>query len=172
MDLIVAVDANWGIGCKGTQNLVVPEDRRHFRDLTAGCTVIAGRKTLLDFPNGKPLKNRRNIILTGDPNFTVEGAETAHSTEELFAMLDEGEKAFVIGGASVYRQLYPYCERAYVTHILASPEADRFFPDLNADDDWLAADISPVYDSASGLQYRFITYENRHVSTLDVRKEL
>ena len=64
MDAIVAVYSDWGIGAKGTQPLVIPADRKHFRDLTQGAAVIVGRKTLGDFPGGRPLKGRHNIVVT------------------------------------------------------------------------------------------------------------
>ena len=158
--IVVAADSNWGIGYKGTQNLVVPEDRRHFRQVTGPGTVIVGRRTLLDFPGGRPLKNRRNIVLTRDTEFKAEGAETAHSVEEALALVASGdpEGVFVCGGESVYRQLLPYCGRAFVTRIDASPEADAHFPNLGKLPDWHLADPGEERESG-GLRYRFQVWE-------------
>ena len=158
LELVVAADADWGIGKNGTQTLVVPEDRRHFREVTGRGTVIVGRKTLADFPGGRPLKNRRNIVLTRDGSFTVEGAETAHSVEEALEKCQQDERVFVIGGESVYRALLPYCRRAHVTRIFARAENDAFFPALDTLPGWRLTDRGEERKSA-GLRYAFQTWE-------------
>ncbi len=161
MDVIVAANIDWGIGYEGTQPLVVPEDRKHFQALTRGGTIIVGRRTLADFPGGRPLKNRRNIIISANPFLSVEGAEVAHSAKEALELTRDDEKVFLCGGASVYKMLLPCCERAYVTRILAEAPADRFFPDLEAVEDWSLAGQSEELASESGVRYRFETYVNR-----------
>ena len=158
LELVVAADADWGIGKNGTQTLIVPEDRRHFREVTGRGTVIVGRKTLADFPGGRPLKNRRNIVLTRDGSFTVEGAETAHSVEEALEKCQQDERVFVIGGESVYRALLPYCRRAHVTRIFARAENDAFFPALDTLPGWRLTDRGEERESA-GLRYAFQTWE-------------
>ena len=158
LELVVAADADWGIGKNGTQTLVVPEDRRHFREVTGRGTVIVGRKTLADFPGGRPLKNRRNIVLTRDSSFAVEGAETAHSVEEALEKCRQDERVFVIGGESVYRALLPYCRRAHVTRIFARAENDAFFPALDTLPGWRLTDRGEERESA-GLRYAFQTWE-------------
>lgn len=158
LELVVAADADWGIGKNGTQTLVVPEDRRHFREVTGRGTVIVGRKTLADFPGGRPLKNRRNIVLTRDGSFAVEGAETAHSVEEALEKCRQDERVFVIGGESVYRALLPYCRRAHVTRIFARAENDAFFPALDTLPGWRLTDRGEERESA-GLRYAFQTWE-------------
>ena len=158
LELVVAADADWGIGKNGTQTLIVPEDRRHFREVTGRGTVIGGRKTLADFPGGRPLKNRRNIVLTRDGSFTVEGAETAHSVEEALEKCRQDERVFVIGGESVYRALLPYCRRAHVTRIFARAENDAFFPALDTLPGWRLTDRGEERESA-GLRYAFQTWE-------------
>ena len=130
MKLIVAVDRSWAIGREGDQLLYLSADLRRFKELTLGGTVILGRKTLATFPGGRPLKGRRNLILSRSPDFAPEGAEVFRSVEELLAAAPED--SFVIGGESVYRALLPYCTTAYVTKIDAAFPADRFFPDLDA----------------------------------------
>ncbi len=155
---VVAADAGWGIGLNGTQTLVVPEDRKHFRSVTGRGTVIVGRRTLLDFPGGRPLKNRRNIVLTRNPDFTVEGGETAHSVEEALTLVSDDEQVFVIGGESVYRALLPYCRRAYVTRIDADAENDAFFPALDSLPGWRLADPGEEREH-DGLRYRFELWE-------------
>ena len=158
LELVVAADADWGIGKNGTQTLIIPEDRRHFREVTGRGTVIVGRKTLADFPGGRPLKNRRNIVLTRDSSFTVEGAETAHSVEEALEKCQQDERVFVIGGESVYRALLPYCRRAHVTRIFARAENDAFFPALDTLPGWRLTDRGEERESV-GLRYAFQTWE-------------
>lgn len=158
LEIVVAANEDWGIGYKGTQTLVIPEDRRHFRQVTGRGTVIVGRKTLLDFPGGKPLKNRRNIVLTRDPGYTAPGAEIAHSAQEALNMCEDDGPVFVIGGESVYRALLPYCSRAHVTRIFASPASDAFFPDLTTLPGWRLADPGETKEH-EGLRYTFQTWE-------------
>ena len=108
MNLIVAVDKNWAIGKDGDQLVYLSEDLKRFKALTTGHPVILGRKTLATFPGGRPLKGRRNLILSRSADFAPEGAEVFSDVETLRAAAPED--AFVIGGASVYRQLLPWCE--------------------------------------------------------------
>lgn len=155
IEAIVAAGRDWGIGKNGTQNVVLHADRKHFRSVTEGCTVIVGRRTLADFPGGKPLPGRRNIVLTrGD--LTVEGAEVAHTAEEAVTLAGDS-RCFLIGGASVYRALLPYCTRIYVTKIDACPPSDSFFPDLDSSPDWEVERESDVMEE-NGVRFRFVDY--------------
>lgn len=157
MEAIVAVYADWGIGDGGTQPVVLHADRRHFREVTEGAAVIVGRKTLADFPGGKPLKGRRNLVVTRQ-EIEIPGAEIVHSTEEALAAAKRYERCFVIGGASVYRQFFPHLDRIFVTKIDLIPHSDSFFPNLDADPDWFCAEEGAWQDE-NGLRYRFCTYE-------------
>ena len=161
MDLIVAVDSNWGIGKGGTQTVVIPEDRKHFRTLTDGGAVIVGHRTLLDFPGGKPLPGRRNIVFSRREDLTVDGATVVHTQGELCAALagEDPGKVFVIGGDSIFKLLLPYCARAYVTKIDAVPESDSFFPNLDALPNWVLEDPGTV-KTHEGINYAFQVYKN------------
>ena len=161
MDIIVAVDQNWGIGYAGTQPVVLPEDRKHFRDLTTGGTVIVGRKTLADFPGGRPLKNRENIIMSTNTALCIAGAKIVSGTGGVFEAVTgkDPRKVFVIGGESVYRELLGYCRYAYVTKILAAFDADRFFPNLDENENWALESEGPLL-TQEGVDYRFLRYEN------------
>ena len=139
MDAIVAVYSDWGIGDGGTQPVVLKADRAHFRQVTEGNAVIVGRKTLSDFPGGRPLKNRFNIVVTRQ-DIRIEGAQVVHSTEEALAAAAEHPRCLVIGGASVYRQFYPHCDRVFLTKIDLAPHSDSFFPNLDADPAWVCTD--------------------------------
>lgn len=156
MDAIVAVYSDWGIGSDGTQPVVLKADRALFRTLTAGSTVIVGRRTLEDFPNGKPLKNRKNIVISRR-NIEIEGAFVAHTVEEAVSLAGD-EPCFVIGGASVFKQFFPVLDRVYVTKIELCPHSDSFFPNLDADDSWFAADGGEDMEE-NGIHYRFMRYE-------------
>lgn len=157
LESIVAVNADWGIGAEGTQNVVLPEDRRHFAAVTGGAAVIVGRRTLADFPGGRPLKGRHNIVVTRR-SVEIEGAEIAHSTEEALALAEKHPRTVVIGGESIYRQFFPYIGRIYVTKIDAAPLSDVFFPDLDRDSGWKCTD--PGEPRSSGeTTYRFCVYE-------------
>ena len=157
MDAIVAVYSDWGIGDGGTQPVVLKADRAHFRQVTEGNAVIVGRKTLSDFPGGRPLKNRFNIVVTRQ-DIRIEGAQVVHSTEEALAAAAEHPRCLVIGGASVYRQFYPHCDRVFLTKIDLAPHSDSFFPNLDADPCWQRLE-EEQWQEEDGLRYCFVTYK-------------
>lgn len=136
MKLIAAVSENWGIGKDNKLLFNIPCDMRFFRETTMGKTVIMGRKNLESFPNGKPLKNRRNIVLTKDKSFCCEGAEAVSGIEELLSLDGVGDDAFIIGGESVYKQLLKYCDLCYITKVHEVADCDRFMVNLDQRDDW------------------------------------
>ena len=143
MNFIVSVDKNWGIGWKNRLLVSIPADMKFFREMTTGKVVIFGRKTLATFPNGLPLKNRTNIVLSTHPDFCVKDARTVHSIPALLNILKDYDPkdVFCIGGESVYRQLLPYCDTVHATCIDYAFEADAHFPNLDQDPDWyIAAD--------------------------------
>lgn len=158
MNLIVAVDANWAIGKDGDQLCYIPEDLKRFQKLTTGHAVILGRRTLATFPGGRPLKNRRNLILSTQAGFQVEGGEVFGDLAAALAAAPAD--SFVIGGESVYRQALPYCDRAYVTRIEKAFPADRYFPDLDRDPAWeLVEKTGPHHHE--GLSFFYLTYCRR-----------
>lgn len=162
MNLIVAVDNNWAIGNKKELLIRIPNDHKHFREETTGKVVVLGRKTLETFPQGLPLKNRTNIILSRDKNYKVKDAIVVHSVEELLEELKhyDDEDIYIIGGDSVYRQMLPYCNVAHVTKIDHEYEADAYFPNLDEDADWeitADSDEQTYFDIA----YEFLKYERK-----------
>ena len=157
MEAIVAVFSDWGIGSEGTQQIVLKADRSHFRELTAGAAVIVGRRTLGDFPGGRPLKGRNNIVVTRQ-EIEIEGAEVAHSTEEAVALAARYPRTLVIGGASIYRQFLPYVDTVHITKIDRAPKSDSFFENLDASPDWQAAEPE-VWQEEDGVRYCFVTYK-------------
>lgn len=135
MELIVAVYDDWGIGRDGTQPVALSADRRFFREITKGAMVIVGRRTVEDFPGGKPLPGRVNVVLSRQAR-ELPGFQVCSTPEEAVALANSAERAMVIGGGSVYRQLLPYCETAYVTKVHCTPSSDTFFPNLDEDEAW------------------------------------
>ncbi|MCM1158445.1 MAG: dihydrofolate reductase [Bacteroidales bacterium] len=168
MQLIVAVDRNWAIG-NGNKLLVrIPEDQKFFRETTMGNVVVLGRKTLAEFPNGLPLKGRKNIILSSDKEYLVKDAVVVHSKEELFEELKQYNRneIFVIGGESIYAMLYEYCDTAHVTKIDYSYQADKYFPNLDEKENWEMTGESDEH-TYFDLEYYFYRYENRKPKPID-----
>ena len=155
MDAIVAVYSDWGIGAGGTQPVVLKADRQHFVELTRGRTVIVGRRTLADFPGGRPLRGRRNIVLTRGGT-AIDGAELAHSAAEAYEM--SGADAMVLGGQSVFCDMMPYIDRVFVTKINCRPRSDSFFENLDVSSDWRITDQSEALREGD-IEYSFICYE-------------
>ena len=159
MDLIVAVYDDWGIGKNGTQPIALSADRKFFRETTRGAMVIVGRRTVEDFPEQKPLPGRVNVVLNRSlqemPGFTV-----CQSPREAELLAETAERAFVIGGGSIYRQLLPMCSKAYVTKVHAKPESETFFPDLDKDSDWQLEDVV-LSGEENGIAYEMCVYERK-----------
>lgn len=161
MNAIVAVYEDWGIGCCGTQSVALSADRKFFRETTRGATVIVGRKTLADFPGGRPLPGRKNIVLTRSP-MEIPGAIVCHSPEEAAVACENDEKVFVIGGGSVYRQMLPFCDCAIVTKVGAAPESDTFFPNLDEDPAWHVSE-ELLRGEENGISYQMLRYSRKTV---------
>lgn len=164
MNLIVAVDKNWAIG-KGNKLLVsIPQDMKFFRETTKGKVVAMGRKTLESFPGGQPLKNRVNVVLTTDKNYKVNGTDVVHTIDEMLNELKKypSEDIYIIGGESIYRQLLPYCDTAYVTKIDHAYDADTHFPNLDEDPHWEMIKISDE-QTYFDLEYVFTIYERKEL---------
>jgi len=135
MKTIVAVDKNWGIGCENDLLFNLPLDMQHFRDSTLGKTVVMGKNTLLSLPNSKPLKNRQNIVLSAK-GVDGEGFALVRSLDDLLEIVKGKDDVYIIGGASVYELLLPYCDEAMITKVDADGGADCFFPNLDEHTDW------------------------------------
>ena len=159
---VVAVDKEWGIGIQGQLLAHVSKDMKNFRALTSGKTVILGRKTLETFPGGKPLPKRKNIILSRNPEYKVDGAFVVTSVEQ--ALSECGDGAAVIGGEQIYRQFLPYLDRIYVTKFDTVLEKDAFFPNLDEDKNWQLCGVCDSFtadenDSIPGVGCDILVYE-------------
>ena len=156
MELIVAVYGDWGIGRDGTQPIALSADRKFFREMTRGAMVIAGRRTVEDFPGQKPLPGRENVVLTGSGR-DFPGFQVCRTPEQVLALAAQVPRAMVIGGGSVYRQMLPWCDTAYVTKLDVTPASDTFFPNLDQDPDWeLEGELQSGEEA--GIAYRMLRY--------------
>ncbi len=160
MNLIAAVDQNWAIGNKNELLVSIPDDMKFFRETTTGNVVVMGRKTLESFPNGLPLKNRTNIVLTHDHTYKVPGAVVVHDMDELHEELKkyDSQDIYVIGGETIYRQLLDECDVAHITKIDYAYDADAYFPNLDERPEWkITADSEE--QTYFDLEYYFYRYE-------------
>ena len=159
MELIVAVYDDWGIGADGTQPVALSADRKFFRETTRGAMVIVGRRTVADFPGQKPLPGRVNVVLTRSVG-EISGFTVCTSPEEAAELAKSAERAMVIGGGSIYRQMLPVCDKAYVTKVHVKPESDTFFPHLDASPEWHLEKIlqSGIED---GIAYDMCLYKRK-----------
>lgn len=167
MNLIAAVDCNWAIGNKNELLVRIPSDHKFFREETTGKVVVLGRKTLETFPQGLPLKNRTNIILSKNPTYKVKDAVVVHSVEELLEELKQypSEEIYIIGGESIYRQMLPYCDLAHITKIDKAYEADAFFPNLDKEEDWEITGMSEE-QTYFDIAFEFVRYERKEKLSL------
>jgi dihydrofolate reductase len=157
LSIIVATDRKNGIGIRNTLPWRLPEDLAFFKRTTTGHPVIMGRKTFESI--GRPLPNRRNIVVTRDAGWRTDGAETAHSVEQAIALAGE-EEIFVIGGAQIYREILPHVHRLIVTEIDADFECDAFFPAIDPAL-WKETGRETHRSEANSFSYAFVTYERR-----------
>ncbi len=158
MNIIVDVDQKFGIGYENNLLFNIPRDKKFLRDQTVGKTVIMGRKTMESLPFGKPLKDRVNIVLTRNKNFTCSGVLVYNDIETLLNELpDDTDDIYVIGGEEIYTQFLPYCKTAYITKIKAEKKADKFFPQIDEMKEWKVDNIICV-DTHCGVDYEIIKY--------------
>lgn len=159
MELIVAVYDDWGIGRDGTQPIALSADRKFFREMTKGAMVIAGRRTIADFPGQKPLPGRVNVAISRSVD-QIPGFTLCRSTEEAVELAKTAEKAMVIGGGSIYCQMLPYCDRAIITKVHVTPDSDTFFPNLDEDPAWELTEIL-LSGEESGIAYEMCVYTRK-----------
>ena len=154
ISLIAAVSKNGVIGEKNSLIWKLPEDMKRFRQLTAGKPVIMGRKTFESI--GKPLPNRKNIIITRDKNYRAEGCIAVHSVDDALKAGKGAEEIMVIGGAQIYKQFLPIANRMYLTFIDKDFEGDAYFPEYNKNE-W--KEISREEHQNTQFNYAFLDFE-------------
>lgn len=160
MNIIAAVDKNWAIGRENQLLVRIPSDQKFFRETTTGKVVVMGRKTLESFPNGLPLKNRTNIVMSRKADYQVPGAVVVHDMDGLHRELQKypTEDVYVIGGETIYRELLDECDVAHITKIDFAYDADAYFPNLDERPEWTVTGGSEE-QTYFDLEYRFYRYE-------------
>ena len=159
MELIVAVYDDWGIGKNGTQPVALSADRKFFRETTRGAMVIVGRCTIEDFPGQQPLPGRVNVALTRS-NTEIPGFTVCGSPEAAAELARTAPRAMVIGGGSIYRQMLPWCDTAYVTKVHCTPESDTYFHNLDTDPEWYLEETL-LRGEENGIGYEMCRYRRK-----------
>ncbi|QAT43536.1 dihydrofolate reductase [Aminipila luticellarii] len=161
MKMIAAADNKWGIGKDNELLVHIPGDLKYFKEKTMGKVVVMGRKTLESLPGQRPLPGRTNIVLSSNKDYPA-GCSVCHSKEELFKELEkyDSDDIYVIGGAKVYADLFDDCDTYFITKILKTFPADRYFNNLDE-----CKEVSLVWESdmqeSNGLEYKFTEYRRK-----------
>lgn len=158
INMIVAVDSKNGIGKDNKLLIYIPEDLTRFKEITSGHNIIMGRNTFLSLPKGA-LPNRKNIVLTFDKTDKFDGAYMAYSLDEAIDFCDEDKKIFIIGGASIYEQMFDYTDYFYITSIHKEFEADTFFPEVEKNMDNIMYARQFIHETKSGEIITYSFYE-------------
>ncbi|HEY8804579.1 MAG TPA: dihydrofolate reductase [Clostridium sp.] len=166
MNLIAAVDLNWGIGYDCNLLERIPEDMKYFKKKTQGKVIVMGRTTFESLPNKKPLEKRVNIVLTRNKNYKCEGIILCYSLEELFEELKKynDEDIFIIGGESIYSQLISHCHKAYITKIYKMHDHNKVLVNLDDDKQWEKVLTREKQEFEEGIYYTFDIYINKLIS--------
>ena len=162
MNLIVAVDKNWGIGKDNHLLASLPGDMKYFKEQTMGKVVVMGRKTYESIPGGKGLPKRTNIVMTSNTDYSAEGAIVVHNEQEMLNEVNkyDAEVVFLIGGASLYNKYYKLCDNLYITKIDADLGADTFITNIDEDSNFKIVSESGIQND-NGIDYKFLVYERK-----------
>ncbi|NLY87356.1 MAG: dihydrofolate reductase [Clostridiales bacterium] len=164
MNMIVAVDRNWGIGRNNDLLASIPGDMKYFKDHTLGKVVVMGRKTLESMPGGKGLPKRSNIVLTSNKNLSADRCTIVNSEDEMFSEISKynSEDVYLIGGASMYNRYYSLCDKLYITKIDADLDADSFIINIDEDEGYkIISQSEPMTEN--GISYSFLVYEKINI---------
>jgi len=157
ISIIVAVGENRAIGFRNRLLWMLPDDMKFFKTKTTGHTVIMGRNTFLSLPKGA-LPDRRNIVITDRTEDDFSGCVVVSTIEEAIKEASSESENFIIGGASIYRQFFSVAQKLYYTHVMDSPEADTFFPQVN-DTEWrLVSSVFHPQDLKHPVSFTFREY--------------
>jgi dihydrofolate reductase len=160
ISIIVAIAENYAIGKNNNLLWHIPEDLKRFKRITTGHKIIMGKKTYLSLPF-RPLRNRENIVITDNPEDVFEGCTVVYSIAEALKRCETAEENFIIGGASVYNQFFPYTDRLYLTRVHREFEGDVFFPNINFEEwDLVSREDFPV-DEQLGFSYSYLVYNRK-----------
>lgn len=160
ISIIAAVSDDWGIGKDNELLWHIPEDLRRFKNLTMGKCIIMGKKTWQSLPK-KPLRGRKNIVLTDIPDECIDCSITAYSLEDALSKCDKDEDVFVIGGGSVYQQFMPIADRLYITHVHKKAPADIWFPEIDMRKWEVIEKEECISEDDNRIPYSYVVYERR-----------
>ncbi len=159
ISLIVAAATNNAIGKDGRMPWHLPNDMKHFKNITWGMPIVMGRKTFESL--GKALPGRKNIVITRQPGWKAEDVITVKNIEDALFVVKESDakEAMVIGGGEIYKLLFDKARRIYLTRVEAEPEADTFFPSLNPEEWHLMSQQNYEADEKNAYNYSFQVWE-------------
>ena len=157
ISIIVAIADNYAIGKDNKLLCHLSDDLKHFKKITNGHTVIMGKNTYLSI--GKPLPNRRNVVISWDDEEPIDGIEFIKTLEEVNPFIEDENENFIIGGASIYRQMFPKCDKLYITEMHKDFDGDTFFPEI-LDTEWKEISREPgPADPENDFDYDYVVYE-------------
>lgn len=159
ISIIVAIAQNFAIGKNNDLLFHLPNDLKHFKEITSGHTIIMGRNTLLSLPKW-PLPNRRHIIITDKPDDAFPGCETVFSIDEAIEKVKDDKEAFIIGGGMIYRQFYPVAGKLYLTLVHKDFDADVYFPTIDYSE-WKENSREDFFDEKNDFNYSYLNLERR-----------
>ncbi len=159
ISIIVAIAQNFAIGKNNELLFHLPNDLKRFKQITIGHPVIMGRNTLLSLPKGA-LPNRRNIVITDDPEEKFAGCEMVFSIEEAVQTVKNEEEAFIIGGGMIYRQFYPIAGKLYLTLVHQDFDADIYFPEIDFPE-WEELHRENLFDEQNGFNYAYLNLKRK-----------
>ena len=151
ISIIVAIAQNFAIGKDNDLLFHLPNDLKRFKQITTGHPVIMGRNTLLSLPKGA-LPNRRNIVITDNPDEIFDRCEMVFSIEEAVEAVENESEAFIIGGGTIYRQFFPLAEKLYLTLVHRDFDADIWFPEIDYSQ-WEIMAREDLFDEKNGFSY-------------------
>jgi dihydrofolate reductase len=160
ISIIVAVAQNNAIGKDNRLLWHISDDMKRFKKITVGHTVIMGKNTYNSLPN-RPLKDRVNIVISDNQADRFDGCEMAFSIEEAISKCRDYNECFIIGGASVYRQFFPYASTIYLTKVHKEFEADTFFPEIKPEE-WFEVSREDVKDVQNDFSYSYIILKRKN----------
>lgn len=155
ISIVAAMAKNRIIGCDNALPWHLPEDLKHFKNLTMGHHILMGRKTFDSI--GKPLPGRVSIVISRNPEFSIQGVLTASSIDEAVSLCKSDEEIFFIGGAELYRHVIGIAQRIHLTEIRQDFEGDASFPEIDPTA-WRVVSREP-HTSGSGLAFDFVVYD-------------
>ena len=153
--IIVAASENLAIGDKNGLPWHISEDLRHFKEITINHSVIMGRKTFESI--GKPLKDRRNIVISRDKTLKIEGVEVVNSLDDAIFRTKDQNEIFIIGGEQIYKMAMPFATNMHITKVYTNIKGDAFFPAFD-EREWKILSQKDL-ESNEGLKFSFIDYE-------------